>query len=97
MNSKEEHQISDTTLNPIPKPKKAAPAISPTTKHKNDVEKDLISKAHWLVVFIVLALLAVYVFYTFTKASTSMTSDIVAILSAVLTFVLGFLFGSARK
>jgi len=92
----EDLQMLDRNLDERVKPKgEEALPISDDIKHKQAVEKGLISKAYWLVVAVLVAIISVYIFDTFTDAS--MTSDIITILSTVLTMIIGFLFGAARK
>jgi|GEM_PF-4743815 len=65
-------------------------------KHNQKVEIDLIKKANILVIGLLFSILAVYVFYTFSPATTIKTSEVIGIFSTVVTFILGYLFGTRK-
>jgi len=65
----------------------------------HEINIDLIRKAFWLGVGILVAIFVIWVFYfsTVSKADSELTSYIITSLVTALTLIIGFLFGANRK
>ena len=80
------------------KPIKLAAANVPTkTHHKQEMEKNLVNKAFWLVVGLLFAILIVYFADMFSNATSLLTQEIIRLLATFLTFLFGYLFSTIRN
>lgn len=67
--------------------------LSAKEVHRNEVEKDLIGKAYWIVSVVVVFLFVIFLIDALLE-SGAYTSDIIHLFGTIATFVLGFLFGT---
>ena len=94
---------TDIVEKPLPaalgkKPIKLTAANVPSkTHHKQEMEKNLVSKAFWLVVGLLLAILVIYFMDMFSDAKSTLTQEIIRLLTALLTFLFGYMFSTIRN
>ena len=71
--------------------------LDPKEAHQNEVEKDLIKKAQWIVMITVFFLFVIVLVDIFSEKSGTYTSDLISLFGTIVTFVLGYLFGTSRS
>ena len=71
--------------------------LSRKEAHQNEVEKDLIKKAQWIVMITVFFLFIIVLVDIFSEQSGTYTSDLISLFGTIVTFVLGYLFGTSRS
>jgi len=70
-------------------------------EHDNKVELDLINKAYLIVKGVIALIVIVFivdaVLRVFDSDNSELTQEVIRLLGTIVTFVLGFLFGTSRK
>ena len=84
---------------PIAKPVRETPnePLPSDSKHRQEVEKNLIDKAFWIVMGTLIIIAIVFLIGTFASPDGELVTELLRILSTMLMLALGFLFGTSRK